>query len=232
MLALIPWAMVLFMGCGDDNGKPAPSDTNGGTNQPVSQGNQANDRDRWQKPEVIIGLMGGIQGLTVADLFADDGYFTFKLIEAGANVIAVVNDQSRADAINSEKQRRGLPDARLKVRVVPDGDPGIRSEEADMALIVHRFVGIVDKRSFFKRMREGLKYPRYLVMVEWQNRETAMGPPMSERLPSDRIMDIVGEVSEYSDVGAHSDKVPDQVVFLINDYMDSGFDSQEMIITE
>lgn len=220
------------MGCDDQ----APSASTPVGDVTANAGNPAhgaaNDRDRWQKPEVIIGLMGGIQGLTVADLFADDGYFTFKLIEAGANVIAVVNDQARADAINAEKLRRGLSDARLRVRVVPDGDPGIRAEEADMALIVHRFVGIVDKRSFFKRMREGLKYPRYLVMVEWQNRETAMGPPMSERLPSDRIMDIVGEVSEYSDVGAHSDKVPDQVVFLINDYMDSGFESQEMIITE
>lgn len=223
------------MGC-DDPGQASSAGTEasspGSSNTGQSVSVSTNDRDRWQKPEVIIGLMGGIQGLKVADLFADDGYFTFKLIEAGANVIAVVNDQARADAIKAEKNRRGLPDARLEIRVVPVGDPGIRSEEADMALIVHRFVGITDKRSFFKQMREGLRYPRYLVMVEWQNRQTAMGPPMSERLPSDRIMDIVGEVSEYSDVGAHSDKVPDQVVFLINDYMDSGFDSQEMIITE
>lgn len=233
---LIP---LLFSACGHDSNAGAsgtasdpPAAPGQETGQQAGQSSTNSDRDRWQKPEVIIGLMGEIRGITIADLFAEDGYFAFKLVEAGANVIAVVNEPAKAEAINAEKQRRGLPDARLQVRTVPIGDPGIRGEEADMALIVHRFVGITDKRSFFQQMRAGLRYPRYLVMVEWQNRETPMGPPLSERLPSDRIMDIIGETTEYSDVGAHSDKVPDQVVFLINDYMDAGPESPEMIMTE
>lgn len=182
----------------------------------------ATPRDAWQKPEVLIGMMGNIAHLTIADLFADDGYWTFKFIAAGANVIAVVNDADKAAALEAKKKEMGLGDDRLRIRAVPVGDPGIKNEEADMAFIGHRFVGIQDKTDFLKRMRAGMKYPRYLVMVEWQNRQTAIGPPLSERLPSDRIMDLVGEHSEYSDVGAHSDKIPDQVVFLINDYMDPG----------
>lgn len=221
LLTALP-ALVLLSCGGPGPEQPAPADHGTGSGSNAATAPAASERDRWQKPEVILGLMGNIAHMTVADLFADDGYFTFKLIEAGANVIAVVNDAGQAERIEAEKKRRGLGDDRLQVRVVPVGDPGIRNAEADMALIVHRFVGIHDKRDFFKRMRDGMKYPRYLVMVEWQNRQTAMGPPLSERLPSDRIMDLVGEVSEYSDVGAHSDKVPDQVVFLINDYIDPG----------
>lgn len=194
----------------------------------------ANDRDRWQKPEVILELLGSVSGVTIADLFADDGYFTFKFIEAGANVIAIVNDPGQAERLQEEKAKRGLGDDRLKVRLVALGDAGIANEEAQMAFIAHRFLTIKDKRGYLKQMRAGLQYPRYLVMLEWQARETPMGPPLSERVPSDRIMDMIGEVSEYTDVGAHSDKIPDQVIFLINDYMetDAGETGSETMITQ
>ncbi|MFN3875158.1 MAG: hypothetical protein ACK4L7_04520 [Flavobacteriales bacterium] len=208
---------------------------NGASDQPTANpaapaAAAASERDAWQKPETVIGLMGNIAHLTIADLFADDGYWTFKFIDAGANVIAVVNDAEKAAALERRKKELGLGDDRLQVRAAPVGDPGIRDEEAHMAFIAHSFVGIKDKRDFLTRMRAGLKYPRYLVMVEWQYKQTAMGPPLSERLPSDHIMDLVGENSEYSDVGAHSDKIPDQVVFLINDYMDPGGDGTEGMI--
>lgn len=231
-LAFCLLAPALLAACNSDQPPTAPA--HGDSAPPAVN---ANPRDTWQKPEVVIGLMGNIVHLTIADLFADDGYWTFKFIEAGANVIAVVNDQAQADALEARKKAMGLGDDRLRIRAVPVGDPGIRDEEADMAFIAHRFVGIKDKRDFLTRMRAGLKYPRYLAMVEWQNRQTAMGPPLSERLPADRIMDLVGENSEYSDVGAHSDKVPDQVVFLINDYIHPGdgatLDGETMeVITE
>ncbi len=66
------------------------------------------ERDRIQKPEEIIALMGNnLTGMTIADLFADDGYITFKLLNAGANVIAIVNDAEKAKAI--EPARRPWP---------------------------------------------------------------------------------------------------------------------------
>jgi hypothetical protein len=207
----------LLVSCGD----PANPGDGTGRQGSTAQAKPTNDRDRWQKPEVVLQLIGSVAGVTIADLFAEDGYFTFKLIEAGANVIAVVNEPEKAERLEAEKKKRGLGDERLKIRLVAMGDPGIYNEEAEMAFLAHRFLTIQDKRAFLKQMRSGLQYPRYLVMLEWQFRETPMGPPLSERLPSDRIMDMIGELSEYTDVGAHSDKVPDQVVFLINDYMEA-----------
>lgn len=215
--------LLLFVLLGCD---PPANDPGGATGNPQQPQQPApNDRDRWQKPEVIIGLMGSISGTTVADLFADDGYFTFKFIDAGANVIAVVNETAKAEHLEAEKKRRGLPDERLRIRMAAMGDPGIAGEEADFGFIAHRFLTIKDKPAYMARMRAGLRPPRYLVMLDWQYRETTMGPPMGERMPTDRIMDLVGEVSGYTDVGAHSDKVPDQVVFLINDYVDAGYDT-------
>lgn len=177
------------------------------------------ERDTWQKPEELIALMGqDLSGMTIVDLFAEDGYFSFKMVEAGARVIAVVNDPANAERIEERRRMQGVGEDRLVVRTVPVGDPGIGPNEADMALLAHRFLRITDQRTYFQLLRRGLKEPRPLFMLEWQDRQTPMGPPVSERRSVDEIMDMVSEL-EYSDVGAHSAKIPDQVIFVITDYI-------------
>lgn len=216
---LIPLLLSLYAGCANENADNSGMDDS--ATQPVTV-DPMRERDRVQKPEVVLGFMGNngdLTGLTIADLFADDGYWTFKMIDRGANVIAVVNDQAKAEAIIKRKKERNLSDDRLQVRTVLHGDPGIANAEVDMALIAHRFVSIRDKPDYFRRMRMGMRPPRYLVMVEWRYEQTATGPPMDERMSENDIMDFIGTTG-YADVGAHSAQIPDQVVYLINDYID------------
>ncbi len=195
--------------------------TDGGSVQAVSPATDPwRERDVWQKPEEVIALMGqDLGGMTIVDLFADDGYFSFKLVAAGARVIAVVNDPAKAEAIEARKKERRVSDEQLVVRTVPAGDPGVGPNEADMALLVHQFLRIADRKTYFELLRRGLKEPRPLFMIEWQDRQTPMGPPVSERKSVEEIMDMVPELG-YSDVGAHSAKIPDQVIFIITDYID------------
>ncbi|MBP6310921.1 MAG: class I SAM-dependent methyltransferase [Flavobacteriales bacterium] len=178
------------------------------------------DRDEWQRPEVIIGMANSdLTGMVFGDLFAGDGYFTWKLIDAGANVISVDNDPKNIEALQAEKKARGLSDERLKIRAVPVGDPGLNSDEVDVALLVHKYYGILDKPAYFERLRKGMRYPKYLMVVDWQYRETPIGPAMSERTPTNDLMEALLKYG-WSDVGAHSDKIPFQVVFFANDPMD------------
>ncbi len=191
-------------------------------NQPSPAEQKELERDRLQKPEEVIAMMGNdLTGVTVADLFADDGYFTFRLIDAGANVIAVVNDAAKAEAIEAKKKALGLGDDRLKVRTVAVGDPGLAKEEVDMALIVHGFADLADKSTYFARMREGMRYPRPLIMVEWRHSDAPTGNVPGNGMREEEVMDFIGTTG-YSDVGAHSAKIPDQVIYVINDYMDLG----------
>jgi hypothetical protein len=179
---------------------------------------QVNERDAWQRPEELITLIGPqLAGSTVADLFAGDGYFTFRLIDAGANVIAIDNDPANIAMLEARKKELGLSDARLRIRAVPVGDPGIRAGEADMALLVHRFGSIKDKGAYINQLRDGLRYPRPLFLIDWQYRETPVGPPLSERRMSDAIMEDLGALG-YSDVAAHGAKMPYQIIFVATDY--------------
>lgn len=216
---LLSFIVLQFLGCNNDTATTATESSSTAPTQVTTAPNTA-ERDRIQKPEEIIALMGtNLSGMTIADLFADDGYLTFKMLNAGANVIAIVNDAEKAKAIEARKKAMGLSDDRLKVRTVPVGDPGLAKEEVDMAVIFHRFVTIQDKPGYFARMREGMKYPRPLMMVEWRYAQTPTGPPLSERMTEEDVMDFISTTG-YSDVGAHSAKIPDQVIFMINDYMD------------
>ncbi len=175
-------------------------------------------RDLEQRPQELITLMGGdLNGIKVADLFAGDGYYTFKLIEAGANVIAVESDPANIARIEARKKALQLTDERLTIRAVPVGDPGLQPDEVDMALIVHHFVTMADRKGYFKQMRKGVRYPKPVFMIEWLYEQTPNGPPMNERMPLEQIMDEVG-LLEFADVGAHSAKIPGQVILIASDY--------------
>jgi cyclopropane fatty-acyl-phospholipid synthase-like methyltransferase len=173
------------------------------------------------RPDVVLGMMNNdLSGMTVADLFAGDGYFTFRLIQAGAKVIAIDNDPANIAKLEARKKELGLTDDQLIVRGAAVGDPGLAPDEADVALLVHHYVGIANKPDFFKRMRQGLRFPRALMLIDWQKQPTPMGPPEHERLDQNLIMDQILEMG-YSEVGAHSDKLPYQVVFFATDPMDA-----------
>jgi hypothetical protein len=211
---LLP-VLVLLMSCSD-----APEQATDRPKAPAALGPVTEDRDTWQKPEVLQELMGGeLNGVVVADLFAGDGYYTFKLIEGGANVIAIDNDPANIAKLEQRKRELGLGDDRLRIRAVPVGDPGLTSGEADVALLTHRYGSIQDKGSYITRLRQGLRHPRPLYIIEWQFRETPIGPPMEERFPSDGIMEELGAYG-YSDIGALGDKLPYQVVLIATDYIE------------
>jgi hypothetical protein len=178
------------------------------------------ERDQWQHPEGMIGMMGGdLRNRVVADLFADDGYFTFKLLDAGADVIAVVNEPAQAERLEELKKAKGITDDRLRIRLVPVGDPGLMPEEADMALMVHRFTTISDKNSYFNLMRRGLRYPYLLFMLEWPKKQTQHGPPLALRAAPEEIMETIGSLN-YTDVSFNAATIPDQVIYVAHDPMD------------
>ncbi len=187
---------------------------------------EPSERDAWQKPEELMAMMDNdLTGLVIADLFADDGYFTFRLVAAGAHVIAIENDPAKVAQLEAKKKEFELTDEQLTIRAVPVGDPGIAPGEVDVAVIVHQFAGIKDKKTYFEMLRRGMLPPRPLFVIEWQKRETPVGPPVAQRLNEDEVMDMLGGVG-FTDIGAHSLKMPYQVLYFASDPIDEGSDME------
>mgnify|MGYP003513888378 CR=1 FL=1 len=53
------------------------------------------DRTVWQKPYEVIHRLGPLEYLTVADIGAGSGYFSFRFIHEAARVIAIDIDPDR-----------------------------------------------------------------------------------------------------------------------------------------
>lgn len=209
---------VLLIAC--TNGTEDPTTQQQGVAEAVPKQSPDAARDQMQRPQEVIALMGGdLSGYTIADLFAGDGYWTFKLIEAGANVIAVDNDPENIAKLEARKKALQLSDERLKIRAVPVGDPGLQPKEVDMALMVHHYPLIQDRKAYFERLRLCMHYPRPLFMVEWLYEESKNGPPLSQRMTIENIMDEIGLLG-FADIGAHSAKIPGQVIFVATDYVE------------
>lgn len=209
--AVLILPFLLIMGCTgqeQDAGTATPPGQEG--TAPAIPSNPTSERDAWQKPQEVFMLMGNdLRGKTIADLAAKDGYFTFKMIELGANVIAIDDDPANLALIEARKKELNLGDDRLRTRLSPLGDPGLAPEEVDACLLVHGYVRIPDKPAYLTKVYQGTRPPKALFIIEWLNSETPMGPPMSDRISSERIMDDIG-LAGYTDVGAYSAKIPYQ----------------------
>lgn len=244
MYSLLLTAAFALTACNADSSSANSSGPNNGAsspNSPVSSGSgtapatqspgvtgqagstvklPADPRDAWQKPEVLLSMMDNdVQDLVIADLFADDGYFSFRLAAAGARVIAIQNDAEKAKAMIAERDALGFTEQQVEVRLTPTGHPGLAEGEADVALVVHRYTTIANRSNYFSLVRRGLAYPRPLFVIDWLPGDSPVAPPDAKRIAVEDLMDEVGGFG-YTDVGAHTDKMPYQVILFATDPMD------------
>lgn len=167
-----------------------PAHRHGGATSPDAP---SSERDAWQKPDAVLALLGRLDGLTVMDLGAGRGYFTFRLADAGARVIAADIDAGSLAAIEAARAERGLAPARVETRQVPEDAPALKPAEADLVLIVNTYHHIEARPAYFAKVREGLKPGGRLVVVDFFRRELPVGPPVAMKVTED---DVVKELRQ------------------------------------
>ena len=225
------FATLLIAACNGDDPADRHS-TKGHSDGQVKVAQADTARDAWQQPAVLFEVMGGregtVKGRKVADLFAGDGYMTFKLVEAGANVISISTDPQAVAAIEDRKRELGLGDDRLQVRLVQEGETGLSPEEADIALCMHKVGTLPDLAGYFLRVRQGLKSPKMVCIVDFLPSPSPMGPPMEQRFSETQLMDLL-EPAGFTDVGSYGKKLPYQYLMIAQDFV-PGPDTPEEVM--
>ena len=163
--------------------------------------------DDWHTVDSLFAAMGGVNGKTVADLFVGDGYYTMKLLEAGATVIAMDDDPRNIEALEAKKKELGICDERLIIRTGMAGAPNLSVNEVDVALCTRQMLSIPDPVGYFSKVRSCVRFPSNTFIVQFLPEQTPVGPPMDTRLPEDRVMDAM-EPCGYTDIGSYSKKMP------------------------
>jgi ubiquinone/menaquinone biosynthesis C-methylase UbiE len=149
-------------------------------------------REIWQKPELVLQFLGGLEGKVVADIGAGEGFFTFKLIEdAAEKVIAIDVDAYYTHYLDSIKVRR-LPahlQDKLETRLTTPDKSGLKDGEVDVVVIVNTFMYIENHDKYLKTLKDGIKDGGKLLIIDFKKKRTKLGPPSALREPLFQVED-------------------------------------------
>lgn len=201
------FSLLLLSGC---DGPPVPERTAWSEEQPFEDKvslYEDEDRDIWQKPDRVIGLLSPLEGKTVADLGAGTGYFAFRLIPEASKVIAIDIDKDFVEFMNKKKEL--LPKEewdKFEVRLATADDPKLRPNEVEALLIVNTYAYLEDRIKYFERLRNKLAPNAKLVIIEFKMKTIPNGPPADEKVP------ITTVEQELRSAGFRDIKVDDQTL--------------------
>ena len=149
------------------------------------------ERAVWQKPDEIIALWGELKGKKIMDIGAGSGYFSLRLAQKGARVIAADVNEEFQDFLKKKKKELKLSDKQLELRKVPYDSPDLEVEEADGVIIVNTYHHIEQRPDYFSRVAKGLKEDGTLMVVDFFKKEfeeDVPGPPLKMKLSKETVV--------------------------------------------
>ena len=155
----------------------------------------------------LLIVMGPLDGKVVADMFAGDGYYTWKLIGAGARVLAIEDDPAKIAALEARKKSEGIGDDKLLIRATTPGVTGLMPNEVDLALITREYSTLGDRPAWFAQLMSNVKAPHTFYMVNYLTQQSPSGPPLSQRMDFSRVADEIAGFG-YDDVGVMYKTMP------------------------
>ncbi len=126
------------------------------------------DRWYWQIPHRVIDEAGIKPGMTVADVGAGDGYFTFRLAErVGPDGRVYANDIDNR-ALQVVRDKCSEEDIRnVTVILGKEDDPLLPEKSIDIVLMVNVIHLVKNPTLFLKNIEKCLKPSGTLVIVQW-----------------------------------------------------------------
>ncbi|QHA93473.1 class I SAM-dependent methyltransferase [Bacillus sp. N1-1] len=143
-------------------------------------------------PEQVIAHLDVTTTDHVADFGAGNGYFTLPLAEVAEKVYAVDIEKQMLDLLQnraSEEAEAGnieyvvsnLEQINLADHVV---------DKAVAAFVIHE---VPDLKKAFREFKRIIKPGQQLLVLEWEAIEMEMGPPLHERISSQKMKEIFEE---------------------------------------
>jgi ubiquinone/menaquinone biosynthesis C-methylase UbiE len=129
---------------------------------------QFTSRAQWQMPVRVMDEIGVKPGMTVADVGAGDGWFTFYLAErvgSSGRVIAEDIDPRALEAVRGRCAREKV--SNVSVLMGGTEDPKLPAGAVDLALMVNVLTSMGNTRAFLGNLARSLKPEGRLVIIEW-----------------------------------------------------------------
>ncbi|MBP1777935.1 MAG: ubiE 8 [candidate division NC10 bacterium] len=125
-------------------------------------------REQWQMPGRVMDEIGVKPGMTVADVGAGEGWFTFYLADRVGPSGRVIAEDIDAQALEAVRERCGQEKvSNVSVLVGETEDPKLPAEAVDVALMVNVLSALGNARNFLGNLAKGLKPDGRLVIIDW-----------------------------------------------------------------
>jgi cyclopropane fatty-acyl-phospholipid synthase-like methyltransferase len=167
------------------------------------------DRAAWQKPELVIEKLGDIKGNKIGDIGAGTGYFSFRMVELGANVTAIDVDERFIDFIKDKIAKESTTN--LETRLVGYDNPELSENEFDALIIVDTYHHFNDKIEYMTYCFKGLKVGGTFMNVDFKKKETAHGPSIDHRIAAEEVKKDLLEVG-FTDVQIDQSTLTEQYI--------------------
>jgi 2-polyprenyl-3-methyl-5-hydroxy-6-metoxy-1,4-benzoquinol methylase len=142
------------------------------------------EREEWQKPDLVMQKLGDIAGKKIANIGAGTGYFSRRLAQKGASIIALDVDDQFLNYINTHSQ----DSLDITTRKVPFNSPQLDSAEVNTVIIVNTYHHIENRYEYFRDVWRGIKPGGQLMVVGFKKEKTPNGPPVELRIDGFKVM--------------------------------------------
>lgn len=172
---------------------------------------EGKERDEYQKPEKVVAYLGDVQGEKIIDIGAGTGYFSFRLAEAGATVIAADVDDRFLSYIENKKTELGIMDEQVIVKKIPYDSPDLTEGEVDKAIIVNTYHHIENRGEYFAKVKKGLKPDGELIVIDFFKKKTPVGPPIKMKMSEEQVEKEL-RTAGFKDFTTNQDLLPHQYI--------------------
>ena len=131
-------------------------------------------------PVRVMDEIGVRPGMTVADVGAGDGWFTFYLAERVGSSGRVIAEDIDAQALEAVRERCAQEKvSNVSVLVGGMEDPKLPAGAVDLALMVNVLSALGNAKNFLGNLAKGLKPDGRLVVIDWN--PVKLYPEMAEQ---------------------------------------------------
>jgi ubiquinone/menaquinone biosynthesis C-methylase UbiE len=175
---------------------------------------QFGSREQWQMPVRVMDEIGVKPGMTVADVGAGEGWFTFYLAErvgSSGRVIAEDVDARALEAVRRRCAQEKVPN----VSVVLGGteDPKLQAGAVDLALMVNVLSAVQNPGALLGNLAKGLKPEGRLVIIDWNPGK--LYPEMPEQETKSALRQTLRQLQDADfEVVKSLDFLPTQTIWI------------------